>query len=257
MRTQRWMGHGHLCWPGELVWPARARCRSGGTPFILGRRIRRRWAVVGWWAIGRSVGAPVGRRHRRVGTGFSRHNAGDVTDDTGARVEHDAHENAAIVGGAEHIGRAFAQWSRQRLEPGRTDGAQDLIGGYETGHRPGLRRNLCRRRTWRGLRCRLRMARSAGQRRENQRQARNNRTGPDHPCPPMTPTPVRTHIARVMPNWGGALAQIENICRVSADVPSLGSWPIRKQAKAALGHSTTRAHSPPILEPRRTHSEPN
>jgi hypothetical protein len=47
-------------------------------------------------------------------------------------VDDDTHGNAAKIDRAYHVGRALAQWRRQRIEASRPDGTQNLIRRHET-----------------------------------------------------------------------------------------------------------------------------
>jgi len=75
--------------------------------------------------------------------GRPRDNAIDRPNRAGARIDNDAHENAAIIGGADHIGRAFPPRPGQRLVTGRPHDLVDLIRRHETGQRS------CGRGRWR------------------------------------------------------------------------------------------------------------
>jgi hypothetical protein len=187
---------------------------------IVGRRIRRR--RTGQWAVGprrigrrrtrqrtdRRIVGPTAKRRRRchhadnaIG-GRPRHDAIDGADRARARIDHDAHENAAIIGGADHIGRAFPARSRQRIVAGRAHDPGDLVRRYETGQwSPGGRRRSRRRR-------RLRVADRNGRNHKAQRQ----RGSTENPCPhgPNPLAPARSnesHIAMRLCAIGAALGR--------------------------------------------------
>jgi len=115
---------------------------------IIGRRIRRR--PTGQGAIRprprmrrrrackrsdrRIVGCSIRWRrhaHRPIGPG-TWHDAIDRADCAGARIDDDANQDAAIVGGADHIGGAFAPRPRQRIVAGRAHDLGDLIRRHKT-----------------------------------------------------------------------------------------------------------------------------
>ena len=127
---------------------------------IVGRRIRRR--RTGQWAVrprrigrrrtrqraDRRIVGPTAKRRRRchhadnaIG-GRPRHDAIDGADRARARIDHDAHENAAIIGGADHIGRAFPARPGQRIVSGSPHDLGDLVRRHETRQR----RSATRRR---------------------------------------------------------------------------------------------------------------
>ena len=48
-----------------------------------------------------------------------------------ARIDHDAHQMPSVIRGAQHIGRAFAQRRRQRIEAGARARAHDFVRRHE------------------------------------------------------------------------------------------------------------------------------
>ena len=52
-----------------------------------------------------------------------------------ARIDDDAHEDAAEIEGADHIGRAFPARPRERMKSGGADDLVDLVRRHEAGQR--------------------------------------------------------------------------------------------------------------------------
>jgi hypothetical protein len=88
---------------------------------------------------------------RRISTGtiepWSWNGAIGIANYAGARVDDDAHEDAAKVGRAENVNGAFAQGRSQRIESSCTHVPYDFIGRHEAGHgRLGDGRSACQQR---------------------------------------------------------------------------------------------------------------
>jgi hypothetical protein len=115
-------------------WPRRIGHRSQSV------RQRRRIVKIGRLSVRRRHHSDLTIRSRTFGAvgpaviPGARYDAVGVADGAGAGIEHDAHEDAAIVVGPRDVGRSFAQRRRQRIEARGTQRPHDFVRGHETAH---------------------------------------------------------------------------------------------------------------------------
>ena len=95
------------------------------------------WSATHWSAHGiLQIGRPIGRLGVELTVAaWARHDPRHVADRGRTRIDHDAHQDAAEIGGAQHIVRAFTQRRRQRSEASRTNRSHDLVGRHKAGDR--------------------------------------------------------------------------------------------------------------------------
>ena len=129
---------------------APAAVRKAAAPCRGRRRVRDRIGPASSSSSGSGPYAPedhkVRRRVRRKCRHRGRRNCRDRArcgwrrDGAGARIEHHAHQDAAIVGCPRHIDRALTQRRRQWIEARRTQRANDFVSRDETRRRGQWRR---------------------------------------------------------------------------------------------------------------------
>jgi hypothetical protein len=162
---------------------------------IVGRRIRRRAGhrtvrrrgIRRRWPRQRTdrhiVRLAIGRRHhahRPIGGGTG-DDAIDGPDRPRPRIDNDTHENAAMIGGANHVGRAFPARPRQRVVSGLTHDLGDLVRRHEAGQ-------------WRRS-ARRRQRLSVTDENEREQQTQRQRGSAENPCPhgPNPLAPARSN----------------------------------------------------------------